>query len=235
MSPGNVLVCITNHNNNKNALHLRSKFSSYYEAIIIDSGSNTVDHRFDVKLPNIYYSGLFNESVKQCRSRGKKYLFLVASDVYIRCFKKIHDIISRLTDDVGIWAPSSNGQSLSHCKNMGSGQARDVPFVEGFIFLIDVALCDVVYPVNRKSNKYGYGIDIVLGYNCVRNGRKRCVIDDRAEVHHRKGSGYSQDDALKAMYRWASSGLFDTGIKEYFALHRRIPEYSDLLLRFLRT
>lgn len=234
MSPDKVLTCITNHNNNKNALHLRNRFSGYYETIIIDSGSNSVEPEFDVKLPNVYYSGLFNESVRQCRLRGKRYLFHIASDVYIRCFKKIYGIVSRLSDDICIWAPSSRGQSLPHCKNKGSGQLRDIPFADGFTFLADLAICDIVYPVDRMSNKHGYGIDIILGYNCIKINRKRCVIDDRVEVHHREGSGYCQDEALKTMYRWVSSGTFDTGIKKYFILHRRIPEYCDLLLQFLR-
>jgi hypothetical protein len=77
------------------------------------------------------------------------------------------------------------------------------------MFLVETALCDVVYPVDRRSNRYGYGIDILLGYACIKRNRKRCVIDDRVEVRHREGSGYPQDAALRTMYRWGSSGRFD--------------------------
>lgn len=234
MSPEDVLVCITNHNRNRNALHLRSRFSRDFETIVIDSGSCPREPGVEVKLPNVHYPGLFNESVRQCRLRGRRYLFFVAADVRIRCFRRIRDIVSRLGDEIGIWAPSSGGQSLPHCRNTGSGGMRDVPFAEGFMFLVEVALCDVVYPVDRRSNRYGYGIDILLGYNCIKVSRKRCVIDDRVEVRHEEGSGYSQDKALATMYRWVSSGPFESGIKAYFALHRRVPEYWELLLRFLR-
>ena len=234
MSPDDVLLCITNHNHNRNALFLKSGFSGCFETIIIDSGSRKAEPGFDVKLPNVYYSGLFNESVRQARQRGKRTLFFVAADVYLRCFRKIHDLIAGLSEEVSIWAPSSRGQSLPHCKNKGCGRLRDVPFVEGFAFLVDVALCDIVYPVDREANRFGYGIDIMLGYNCIKTYRKRCVIDDRVEVHHKEGSGYCQDEALKMMYEWVAAGGFAPGLKEYFALHRRIPEYCDLLLQFLR-
>ncbi len=82
MNKNNILVCITNHNSNENAINLKNSFSEYFETIIIDSDSNIIEKDFDIKLENVYYTGLVNESVNQCKLRNKKYLFFIASDVY---------------------------------------------------------------------------------------------------------------------------------------------------------
>jgi len=76
MNKEDVLVCITNYNSNENALSLKSNFSKYFETIIIDSKSNIIEDGFDIKLENVFYTGLFNESVNQCKIRNKKYYFL---------------------------------------------------------------------------------------------------------------------------------------------------------------
>ena len=69
MDLNKILVCINNHNDNDNAKKLKKEFSEYIDTIIIDSGSTEKLVDFDVKLDNLYYSGLYNESVNQCLIR----------------------------------------------------------------------------------------------------------------------------------------------------------------------
>jgi hypothetical protein len=235
MKPEEILVCITNHNSNKNALFLKKEFSKYFETIIIDSGSNEILDEFDIKLGNVYYTGLLNESVKQCLDRNKKYLYFIASDVYYKDFKEIYEIISSLEENIYLWAPSSRGQSHYHCKNLKNNIYRDVPYLEGFCFLANIDCFNGLYPVSMDKNLYGYGIDLILGYNCIKVLKKRCVVDDRVEIYHKEGTGYSQGKALRDMYIWMMTD-FDEGIREYTNLYRtswlgsiNSPDYKKLL------
>ena len=61
MNIDDILVCITNHNNNDNAIKLKKDFFNYFETIIIDSKSKIIMDDFDVKLDNVYYTGLLNQ------------------------------------------------------------------------------------------------------------------------------------------------------------------------------
>jgi len=177
----------------------------------------------DVRLENVYYPGLFNESVRQCKLNGKQYMYFIASDVYVSTPTKMRDIACSLgEEDVAIWAPSTKGQAHGHCRNKRTGGMRDAPYAEGFVFLVDVELCDIVYPVDRKHNTLGYGIDLLLGFNCIKNRRKRCVIDDRVEVYHREGKRYDPDVALDEMYAWAVAERFGPAVEEYFSYYRQI-------------
>lgn len=220
MNKQDILVCITNHNSNDNAVELKSSFSKYFDTIIIDSNSNEVLEEFDVKLGNVYYTGLVNESIKQCKIRNKKYLFFIASDVYYDNYEEVCDIIYSLNDDIYLWSPSSRGQSHYHCKNFKTDSIREVPYLEGFCFLSHIDCCDFIYPVSMEKNLYGYGIDLLLGYNCIKILKKKCVVDDRVEIYHKEGTGYNQGKALQDMYNWMMSE-FDNGVEEYTILYSR--------------
>lgn len=233
METSDILICITNHNVNNNAILLKRNFTKYFKTIIIDSGSNETPEEFDILLNNVYYTGLFNESIKQTKLRKKKYLFFIASDVIINSedYEKIYSTISDLNEDIWLWAPSSSGQSHTHCKNLSTNVLRDVPYLEGFCFLSKIDLFNFLYPVDLKLNKYGYGIDILLGYNCIRNKRKRCVVDDRIEIHHTPGTGYDMGQALMMMYRWMIN-YFGSEVAKYTKYYSTEPG-SENLYKFL--
>ncbi len=227
MNKEDVLVCITNYNSNENALSLKSNFSKYFETIIIDSKSNIIEDGFDIKLENVFYTGLFNESVNQCKIRNKKYLFFIASDVYFEDCEKVSEFISNLNDDVYLWAPSSRGQSHQHCKNKGQG-LREVPYLEGFCFLSHIECCKSLYPISLNRNKFGYGIDLLLGHNCIKIQRKKCLVDDRIEIYHKEGTGYDQGQALHMMYDWMGKD-FNEEILRYTILYSKSPGHEKLL------
>lgn len=197
MNNNDILVCITNHNNNDNAFKLKAQLSLYFDVVLIDSGSDD-NTGFDVKLPNVYYTGLFNESIRLTKEKGKKYLYFIASDVFIEDAKSIWECIKDLNDDIYTWAPSSKGQSAKQCKNMNTAFIRDVNYVEGFTFLAKIDVLEPFYPVSLIDNKYGYGLDLLTGYYCKELGG-RCVVDDRVEVYHKEGTGYNSTEATQYM------------------------------------
>jgi hypothetical protein len=228
MNIDEILVCITNHNNNENAIKLKKEFSEYFETIIIDSKSNIVIDDFDVKLNNVYYTGLLNQSFKETIDRNKKRCFFIASDVYIDNSLEIKNFISSLDEDIYLWAPSSRGQSHLHCKNQNSKNFREVPYLEGFCFLSNVEVVKNLYPISTVKNKYGFGIDLLMGFNCIKVLKKKCVIDDRVEIYHREGTGYDQSKALFDMYNWMLSN-FNNDVVEYTKLYSISPGYTKLL------
>jgi len=228
MNKEDILVCITNHNSNENAIELKKNFSKYLDTIIIDSKSSIIEDEFDVKLGNVYYTGLFNESVNQCRLKNKKYLFFIASDVFFYDYEKTVELIESLGDDIYLWSPSSKGQSHTHCKNNSSGGLREVPYLEGFCFMTHIDCCEMLYPISLERNLFGYGIDLLLGYSCVKLQKKKCVIDDRLEIYHKEGTGYSQNKALQDMYNWMGND-FDLSVREYTILYSRVPGHTKLL------
>jgi hypothetical protein len=220
MNKENILVCITNHNSNENAINLKNGFSEYFETIIIDSKSSKIEDEFDIKLENVYYTGLVNESIRQCKLRNKKYLFFIASDVYYENYEKVSELILNLDNDVYLWSPSSRGQSHYHCKNFRTNSYREVPYLEGFSFLTNIECFEGLYPISLEKNLYGYGIDLILGYKCIKNLKKKCVVDDRIEIYHKEGTGYNQSKALQDMYQWMMSD-FDDDVKKYTILYSR--------------
>ena len=218
MNKDDILVCIANHNSNQNAIQLKKGFGEYFDTIIIDSKSTEISDEFDIKLDNVYYTGLVNESINQSKIRKKQLVFFIASDVYVEDFEKISQIIKTLPEDVYLWAPSSRGQSHYHCKNFKSDGLREVPYLEGFTFLSNLALFENLYPISTVQNLYGFGIDLTLGFNCIKKFNKICVVDDRIEVYHKEGTGYDQSRALNDMYRWMMSSS-DLKLREYTVLY----------------
>jgi len=232
MDLNKILVCITNHNDNDNAKKLKKDFSEYIDTIIIDSGSKEEIDEFDIKLDNIYYTGLYNESVNQCIVRNKEYLYFIASDVFIDETSDIIEIIRNLDDNIYLWGPSSKGQSHQHCKNRNTNNYRKVAYLEGFTFLVNIDVCKKFYPVDRNSNFYGYGIDILIGYYTINYFKKLGVVDDRVEVYHREGSGYNQNTALREMYNWFSN--MNKDIFEYIVYYSK-GSNSEQLIKFLEN
>lgn len=228
MNIDDILICITNHNNNDNAIKLKKDFSKYFETIIIDSKSEILMDDFDIKLDNVYYTGLLNQSFKETINRDKNKCFFIASDVYIDDISNIFNYISSLDDDIYLWAPSSRGQSHTHCKNKNSGGLREVPYLEGFCFLSDIEVIKNLYPISTQKNKYGFGIDLLMGFNCIKLLKKKCVIDDRIEIYHREGTGYNQSKALYDMYNWMLND-FNNDVIEYTKLYSTSPGDKKLL------
>ena len=232
MDLNKILVCITNHNDNDNAKKLKKEFSEHIDTIIIDSGSNEKLDEFDLNFDNLYYSGLYNESVNQCLIRNKEYLYFIASDVFIEQVSSIVEIIKNLNSDIYLWAPSSKGQSHQHCKNRNNNSYRNVAYLEGFTFLVNIKVCEKFYPIDRNVNFYGYGIDILLGYYTINEFKKLCVVDDRVEVYHREGTGYNQSTALQEMYNWFTN--MDKDVLEYIIYYSK-GSNSEQLIKFIEN
>ena len=200
-----ILTTIVNHNYNAEAVNLKCISSETFDTIIIDSGSEYPPEYFDIKLPNVGYSGLFNQAVKETLEKGYDWLLFICSDVVLKKsdFEKMKNYINELPENVGVYSPASSGQSHKHCKPQKTDTIRDVAFVEGFMFAARKEILEKIYPVNVDINKLGHGLDAYKGYLCLKNNM-RCVIDDRLTVYHREGTGYDVQEASKQFFNWMS-------------------------------
>jgi hypothetical protein len=206
-----VLVCIVNHNMNNEAKILRDKFSQDFDTIVLDSGSNEKEDSF-ILLDNVYYSGLFNVAVEYTEKMKKTWLFFICSDVTIEDdeYWKLCRRIENEKDfsGIGVYSPSSFGRSHHFCKNKGTKKFRDVPMIEGFVFMARIDILRKMYPVNLTTNYLGWGLDAMKGYLCHSSGL-RCVIDDLISVYHPTESGYNGSEAMDQMKKYIESKGID--------------------------
>lgn len=210
-----ILAVVVNHNYNDNAEQLRENISKYFDVLLIDSGSVPAPNK-SLLLNNVYYGGLLNEAYLAASTLGYKYLFFICSDVVITTENIEKLKLSLLEIDlsiIGVYSPSTEGRAHSFCRNHGALGLRASPFVEGFVFLSDIAILKEFLP---SKIKYGWGLDFMKGYYCRKN-RKLCVVDDRVSVYHPPETGYSNDKARKEMYDWFDKPGHSAELTQYFS------------------
>lgn len=231
----NILVTIVNYNLNDEALNLKSIFKEHFsDVMIIDSGSPVQPEEFDIKLPNVGYSGLFNESCKQAIDKNCDWLFFICSDVSMKKSDvlKLKDYINMLPDDVGLYSPSSVGQSHKHCKNNSTNNLRDVVFIEGFMFAVKTSILEQAYPVDLNVNRLGHGIDAYKAFLCYKNNL-RCVIDDRLCFYHREGTGYNTAEASRQFVNWMNLPGMES-FRDFWNLYLSTGADSNETLKILK-
>lgn len=217
-----ILCSIVNHNHNENALNLYELFINYFDSVILDSGSIDAPKN-SLKYDNIYYSGLLNEAYFLAKKYKYQYLFFICSDVKVQknAAEKMNERLLNLNfSKIGVYSPSSIGESHFFCKKKTSDELREVPFVEGFIFICDVKILDQFCPVNTKENLYGWGLDIAKSF-FSKKSNKISVIDDNVEVEHMKGTGYSKEIAEYEMLAWAKT----LGNNEFVSFFEKQVDY----------
>ena len=199
-----VLVCIFNYNNNENALKWKELLSPHFSTIILDSGSNPPCANA-VKLDNIYYGGMFNESIQ--RAKKYKWCCIVTSDVIIdeanakRLITRINEVCA--SPRIGNYQPSCDRSGRSHDfgYNKGTGTQRSVPYMEGWFQLFRTIL-GFKLPLN--INRIGWGTDMYLCKRALKVGLSN-IVDDSVVVLHPHGSGFDNNEARKQMDKWTAT------------------------------
>lgn len=203
-------VVIVNHERTADALLLADSFRPHAEVSCIDSGSRLSPRereRFDLCLPNVYYSGLFNAAVSGCAELDDDdALLLVCSDVRVPDASRVVTLAREAFGDArtGVWGPSASGSAFRTMHNQGARRLRELPFVEGFCLAARLHLLRAVAPVDTRINPLGWGLDVHVALGARRAGL-RCVIDDRVRVTHDFGSGYDQTLAHTQWKAWLAT------------------------------
>jgi hypothetical protein len=185
-----VLAAVVNYDFSDNADALKAGLSPHFETVLIDNSSPTPPKTVDLVVPNEYYAGQWNASVRVALERGKDWLMFIASDVQIPDPDLLAKCVDEVTDDpiVGMYTPSLKKRSrLAYpiCFNRGTGKIRECFVVETFFFLAQMDLLELLYPAPVEVVSYGWGIGIRICYHAYETQRK-AVVDDRVEIFHPK-------------------------------------------------
>ena len=226
-----LIVVITNHNHNENAIKLKKDFSPYADTYLVDSGSVLSEEErgnFDQIHPNIFYSGLYNAAFDLLMDTKAENLLFIASDVTVRNAETTILKIRELLRDprVGLCG-AKEGK-----KPWVTKPIEEVPYIEGFFFAASAKVMRCLGKIDVKTNRYGWGIDVALGYVCYLTGLK-VVQSEGIDIHHPWGAGYDTENARIQMYAWYRQfkGLryFHLLIKFLYQKYQR----PELLLFFL--
>lgn len=198
----NLLVAVTNHKLNKQAIALKKAFEVLTDTVLIDNDSpfenDEEKAHFDYTLKGAYYNGQFNQAHSLLKDHHT-HLLLINSDVTIHEPKKLYD---RLKDiycnhsEVGVYAPSAYYSAHNHMANLGTSDIRKVTFTDGFCFAMSKKLLNEMCPIDLDVNRIGHGVDMFMGFLAMKYNQLT-VVDDYIEVNHPRGSGYNSSAARK--------------------------------------
>jgi hypothetical protein len=182
------LAIVANYDFSDNADLLKVNLSPYFETLLIDSSSPSPPKSADRIIPNLYYSGLWNEAVKLALEKKKQWLLFIASDVQISDVKLLASRVKMMlvNNKIGVYTPSLRYDSriaFDYCYNRGTGRVRECYLCEGFFFLARTEILANMYPVDTRDNYYGWGIDVMTAFYTY-EARLKVVVDDYVEIYH---------------------------------------------------
>jgi hypothetical protein len=200
-----VLATVVNYDFSDNADDLKARLSPHFETVLIDSGSPTPPATVDMGIPNEYYAGQWNASVRLALERSKDWLLLVASDVQIPHPDVLATCIGEVTDDpcIGVYTASlKRGSRAAYptCFHRGTGKIRECLVAEFFFFLARTDILQLLYPVPVEVVPYGSGIGIRACYHAYQM-RRTVVVDDRVEIFHPASMHIPSDGEALRQYR----------------------------------
>ena len=211
----NILCCIYTYSHGENSeLWLKKLRKEGFNVCILDNGDNKFSDEKHVKhYDNIYYGGLFNESIKLLKKEnGPEWLLVICDDIVIddENFTKLVNMLNHvedgtISDNIGLYQPSTTVESHNIWRNninKGTNGLRDTGNIEGWMFLVkkDVIedMCKLNIDFSTEMQK-GWGIDILMSYTSLRLGYRN-IVDDSIIVLHPEGKpGYNTDEAKMEM------------------------------------
>lgn len=227
---GSILCCIFNHNSNDKAIEWYQRLHNDFDTVILDSGScPACSHEAAVNLPNIFYSGLFNEACSLALEKGCKWLMIVTSDIEIDDSNaaKLVAAMNEISDssNVALYQPSCRwslkGRALYQSVCHFTGRMRSVNFQEGWFHMVRTDILSDVFPVDCSVNRLGWGIDLALSH-IARIRHMLVLVDDRVKVLHPRGTGYNKEEALSQMRAWHATIPGYTSPRHFRPLREKI-------------
>lgn len=189
------LICIFNYQHDENAERWLNLLSPHFKTIVLDSGNDKLNEKF-IQYPNIYYSGLFNETKKISELGNYEWVGIICSDVIIDN-ENSDKLIERLkwlvtTKNIGVWQP--DGTKDGHTSSVMYDSNLGFRYLEGYLQFIKMDVLNEQDYIDLKLNKYGHGIDYVT---CFISNKKNYInyLDENVIVYHPKEKGYDGNSA----------------------------------------
>lgn len=201
----NIQVFIFNYKFFHQGLNLYNSFKKLNYKTHLLNCSHPNDPPFDstdeIKmLPNIHYSGQWNEALKLLEPKTDVFL-IVCSDVTIKSPKilmnKLESFYNKYGDNAGIYAPNAWWTPWTYnpklLKDLGKG-CKEVVATDSMIWSVHKSMAQKVGPIDLSINKIGWGIEILASLYCKQN--KRLVARDYSVVvDHPQSSAYDRTKA----------------------------------------
>lgn len=196
-----ILVAVTNYGFAGEASYLKTIFEPHFDTVLINCDSNDIPVNTDFNIENSFYPGLLSFARKLALEGEYEWLFFVASDITFHNFKYLPMFLKQVASSksIGVYSPSLTADSRTAFNllfNRETSNLRKVGVVEGFIF---AARTELVPEPNLfcSSNKYGWGLDILMSYKAFQSDYL-VVVDDRVKVTHPNKKQIHAIDELQA-------------------------------------
>lgn len=212
MNTGSKILCVIyNRNKNENSkLWLDRLLDSGFDAYILDSGSKyPLENDRVLKFDNIYWGGMFDETIKLAKEKNPEWVFHVDDDILIddENFKNLLASIERVTNDgkIGIYQPSTTKESHNVWRNnvnIRSNIIRTTSIVEEWMWLMKK---DILIEVGKlglnfgEDMTYGWGVGLLFCKKSMEMGYINVVDDTVIVVHPPVKSNYNTSDASLLM------------------------------------
>lgn len=203
-------VFIFNYKRYYDAIRLHDSFTKLgYRTFLLNCESPT-DPPFKatetiIKLPNIFYSGQWNESLKLAQG---DVLFLINSDVKIPKPKsvmyRLEQFYNHYKDKAGIYAPNHYWTPWTYNPNLLETVdfgLKKVPATDSTIWSISRTMAEKVGHVNTNINALGWGIEVVAAYYCYQES-KLVVRDYHVSCDHPRSTAYNRYQADQQWRTW---------------------------------
>ena len=204
-------IFIFNYGKFNDALNLYNTFTALeYKSFILNCESPT-DPPFRatdtiIKLPNIYYSGQWNETLKLASG---DVIFLINSDVQIpdapKLMRRLEKFYQYYEDKAGIYAPDHYWTPWTYNPNLLKSTTaldlKEVPATDSTLWSLRKDVADEVGLIDTNLNLFGWGIEIVAAYKCFKQN-KLVVRDYRVKCNHPQSTAYNRQQADKQWRNW---------------------------------
>lgn len=195
----NILICIFNYKHDDNARRWLNLLSPHFETYVLDSGNDKKINDF-IQFPNIYYSGLFNETKKLAEKKPYKWVGIICSDVLIdninssKLIEKLNWLLT--TEDIGQYQPAFDKNSYKWRGNNINLKYKleGKHLLDGPIIFMNTKLFQKFPYIDTKINLYGWGISRCFSVFCTKMNYYN-VFDNTLYVTHPVGTGYSSNKA----------------------------------------
>lgn len=151
-----------------------------------------------IKLPNIYYSGQWNEALK--RFNGDV-LFVTNADVKVvnpgRILHRMKLFYEKFGAKAGLYAPNHYWTPWTYnpaLLNEIAPGLKQVPATDSTIWSLHASIVNKVGPIDLEVNKLGWGIEIIAAYYCFLEG-KYVVRDYSVKCYHPQHTAYDRGKA----------------------------------------
>jgi hypothetical protein len=198
-----IKAVILNHNTSESCDRLYEQLHGCFDDVeVFDSGSDCdkIPIHMGRKLPNVYWTGGWNEILKTCSDYDA--VWMLGGDIELKSSPEKYREAIEASLPFGCWSPCIDGRAkpFMQAGNYRHGQPKQVRNIEGMALALSGEVMRTVKRLPEGSN--GYGQDLWLCLKAREMGLGN-IIDGRVSVYHPEARGYDDKefhDQMEAVF-----------------------------------